>query len=33
MLWLAYAALLVPLGVVCFLVWGLVLGEPGARRA
>ena len=29
MLWLAYAALLVPLGVVCFLVWGLVLGEPG----
>ncbi len=29
MLWLAYAALLVPLGVVCFLVWGFVLGEPG----
>jgi hypothetical protein len=23
------AALLVPLGVVCFLVWGFVLGEPG----
>jgi len=29
MLWLAYAALLIPLGVVCFLVWGLVFGEPG----
>ena len=29
MLWLAYAALLVPLGVVCFLVWGFVLGQPG----
>ncbi len=29
MLWLAYAALLIPLGVVCFLVWGFVLGEPG----
>jgi signal transduction histidine kinase len=29
MLWLAYAALLIPLGVVCFLVSGLVLGDPG----
>jgi signal transduction histidine kinase len=29
MLWLAYAALLIPLGVVCFLVWGFVFGEPG----
>lgn len=29
MLWLAYVALLVPLGVVCFLVWGVVVGEPG----
>jgi hypothetical protein len=29
MLWLAYAALLIPLGVLCFLVWGLVFGEPG----
>ena len=29
MLWLAYAALLIPLGMVCFLVWGLVFGEPG----
>ena len=29
MLWLAYAALLIPLGVVCFLLWGLLLGEPG----
>jgi signal transduction histidine kinase len=29
MLWLAYAALLVPLGIVCFLAWGFVLGEPG----
>ena len=29
MLWLAYAALLIPLGVVCFLVWGLIVGEPG----
>ena len=30
MLWLAYAALLVPLGVVCFLVvGGFVLGQPG----
>jgi signal transduction histidine kinase len=29
MLWLAYAALLIPLGVVCFLVWGLVFGESG----
>jgi signal transduction histidine kinase len=28
-LWLAYAALLIPLGVVCFLLWGLVFGEPG----
>lgn len=29
MLWLAYAALLIPLGVVWFLVWGFVFGEPG----
>jgi signal transduction histidine kinase len=29
MLWLAYAALLIPLGVVFFLLWGLVVGEPG----
>jgi signal transduction histidine kinase len=29
MLWLAYAALLIPLGVVCFLVLGFVSGEDG----
>ena len=29
MLWLAYSALLIPLGVVCFLAWGFVIGEPG----
>jgi len=29
MLWLAYAALLIPLGVVFFLLWGIVVGEPG----
>src|SRR5207244_3698995 len=29
MLWLAWAAMLIPLGVVSFLVWGFVLGEPG----
>jgi signal transduction histidine kinase len=29
MLWLAYAALLIPLGVVCFLLWRLLFGEPG----
>ena len=29
MLWLAYAALLIPLGVVCFLVWSVVFGEQG----
>jgi len=29
MLWLAYAAVLIPLGIVCFLVWGLVFGEAG----
>jgi hypothetical protein len=29
MLWLAYAALLIPFGVVCFLVWGFVFGESG----
>ena len=29
MLWLAWAALLIPLGVVCFLAWGFVLGKPG----
>ena len=29
MLWLAYAALLIPLGVVCFLLWSLLFGEPG----
>ena len=29
MLWLAYAALLIPLGVMSFPLWGLVFGEPG----
>jgi signal transduction histidine kinase len=29
MLWLAYAAFLIPLGVVCFLVSGFVFGEAG----
>jgi signal transduction histidine kinase len=29
MLWLAYAALLIPLGVVCFLALGFVFGEAG----
>jgi signal transduction histidine kinase len=29
LLWLAYTALLIPLGVVCFLLWGLVFGAPG----
>jgi signal transduction histidine kinase len=29
MLWLAYAALLIPLGVVCFLVSGVVFGDAG----
>jgi signal transduction histidine kinase len=29
MLWLAYAALLIPLGMVSFLVWGLAFGEAG----
>jgi signal transduction histidine kinase len=29
LLWLVYAALLVPLGVVGFLVWSLLFGEPG----
>lgn len=29
MLWLAYAALLIPLGIAGFLLWGLVVGEPG----
>ena len=29
MLWLAYAVLLIPMGVVCFLLWGLVSGENG----
>ncbi len=29
MLWLAYASLLVPSGVICWLVWGLVFGEAG----
>ena len=29
LLWLAYAALLLPLGVVFFLLWALVVGEPG----
>ncbi|MDX6514482.1 MAG: hypothetical protein QOH73_148 [Gaiellaceae bacterium] len=29
MLWLAYAALLIPLGVVSFLVWGFVFGTDG----
>ena len=29
MLWLAYAALLIPLGVVAFLAWGLAFGDAG----
>jgi signal transduction histidine kinase len=29
MLWLAYAAVLIPLGIVCFLVWSFVFGEAG----
>ena len=29
LLWLAYAAVLLPLGVVFFLIWALVIGEPG----
>jgi signal transduction histidine kinase len=29
MLWLAYAALLIPLGVVCFLLLGFVFGDAG----
>jgi signal transduction histidine kinase len=29
LLWLAYTAILIPLGMVCFLLSGLVLGEPG----
>ncbi len=29
MLWLAYAVMLVPLGVVCFLLWSLLVGEGG----
>jgi signal transduction histidine kinase len=29
LLWLAYAALLLPLGIVFFLLWALVIGEPG----
>jgi signal transduction histidine kinase len=29
MLWLAYAALLIPLGMISFLAWGLVFGEAG----
>ena len=29
LLWLAYTAILIPLGMACFLLWGLVLGEPG----
>ncbi len=33
MLWLAYAALLIPLGVVWFLVWRLAFGEAGAGGA
>jgi len=33
MLWLAYAALLIPLGVVWFLVWRLAFGEAGADNA
>jgi signal transduction histidine kinase len=32
-LWLAYAALLLPLGVVWFLVWSLAFGEAGAGDA
>jgi signal transduction histidine kinase len=33
MLWLAYAALLIPLGVVWFLVWSLAVSEAGAGEA
>ena len=33
MLWLAYAALLIPLGVVWFLVWSLVFGDAGTGDA
>ena len=33
MLWLAYAALLIPLGVVSFLAWGLVFGGAGDGAA
>jgi signal transduction histidine kinase len=33
MLWLAYAALLIPLGAVWFLVWGLVFGDAGTGDA
>ncbi|MBA2331342.1 MAG: hypothetical protein H0V94_00940 [Actinobacteria bacterium] len=29
LLWLAYAVLLIPLGIVSFLLWGLLVGEPG----
>jgi signal transduction histidine kinase len=29
MLWLAYAAVLIPLGIVFFLAWGLLFGEGG----
>ena len=29
MLWLAYAVMLIPLGVVCFLLWSLLVGEGG----
>jgi signal transduction histidine kinase len=33
MLWLAYAALLIPLGIAWFLVWRLAFGEAGAGDA
>jgi signal transduction histidine kinase len=33
MLWLAYAALLIPLGVVWFLVWSVVFGDAGTGDA
>ncbi|MEJ7793318.1 MAG: histidine kinase [Gaiellaceae bacterium] len=29
MLWLAFAVMLIPLGVVCFLLWSLLVGEGG----
>ena len=29
LLWLAYAVVLIPFGVICFLFWSLLVGEPG----